>query len=48
MFRDIGWAACRGMLDLSLGRRPRGVVNPEVFDHPGFQAKWARLRCEGH
>ncbi len=45
LFRDIGRAACRGMLDLSLGRRPRGVVNPEVFDRPGFQAKWRRLRC---
>ncbi len=46
MFRDVGRAACRGLLDLSLGRRPRGAVNPEVFDRPGFQAKWRRLRCE--
>jgi phosphoglycerate dehydrogenase-like enzyme len=46
MFRDIGRTACRGMLDLSLGRRPRGVLNPEVFDRPGFQTKWHRLRCE--
>jgi hypothetical protein len=30
------------MLDLAQGRRPRGVINPEVFDRPGFQAKWAR------
>ena len=44
LFRDIGRAACQGMLDLSLGRTPRGVVNPEVFDRPGFQEKWARLR----
>ena len=43
MFRDIGRAACRGMVDLSLKRRPRGVVNPEVFDRPGFQRKWDRL-----
>ena len=41
---DIGRAACAGMLDLSLGRRPRGVVNPEVFDRPGFVRKWERLR----
>ncbi|MFH1924016.1 MAG: NAD(P)-dependent oxidoreductase [Planctomycetota bacterium] len=45
LFRDIGRAVCRGMLDLSLGKRPNGVVNPEVFDRPGFQSKWARLRC---
>ena len=46
LFRDIGRAACQGMLDLSLGKRPRGVVNPEVFDRPGFREKWARLRSE--
>ena len=44
LFRDIGQMACQGMVDLSLGRRPHGVVNAEVFDRPGFQAKWARLR----
>lgn len=44
LFREIGRAACQGMLDLNFGRRPRGVVNPEVFDRPGFQAKWEQLR----
>jgi phosphoglycerate dehydrogenase-like enzyme len=44
MFRDIGRMVCQGMLDLSLGQRPRGVLNPEVFERPGFQRKWARLR----
>ena len=44
LFRDIGRAACQGMLDLSLGKVPRGVVNPEVFDRPGFVEKWQRLR----
>jgi phosphoglycerate dehydrogenase-like enzyme len=44
LFRDIGRSVCRGMLDLSLGRRPRGVINPEVFDRPGFRQKWERLR----
>ncbi len=44
LFRDIGRAACEGMLDLSLGKIPRGVVNPDVFDRPGFCEKWARLR----
>jgi phosphoglycerate dehydrogenase-like enzyme len=43
LFRDIGRAACTAMLDLSRGVRPRGVLNPEVFDRPGFRAKWARF-----
>ena len=43
LFRDIGRAACQVMLDLSLKRRPGGVVNPEVFERPGFQKKWERL-----
>ncbi|MDB5391894.1 MAG: Hydroxypyruvate reductase, partial [Planctomycetaceae bacterium] len=45
LFRDIGRAACQGMLDLAAGRRPKGVVNPEVFDRPGFQSKWERIRA---
>ena len=44
LFRDIGRSACQGMIDSSQGRKPRGVVNPEVFDRPGFQSKWERLR----
>jgi phosphoglycerate dehydrogenase-like enzyme len=43
LFRDIGRMVCQGMVDLSLGRRPRGVVNPQVFDRPGFQQKWSRI-----
>ena len=43
LFRDIGRAVCRGMLDLPNGRVPKGVVNPEVLDRAGFQAKWKRL-----
>jgi phosphoglycerate dehydrogenase-like enzyme len=42
LFRDIGRTACQTLLDLSMGNRPRGVLNPEVFDRPGFQAKWQR------
>ena len=45
LFRDIGRAACQGMIDLSQKRRPRGVLNPEVFDRSGFQEKWMRA-CE--
>jgi phosphoglycerate dehydrogenase-like enzyme len=44
LFRDIGRSVCQGMVDLSLGKVPRGVINPEVFDRPGFQEKWARIR----
>ena len=43
LFRDLGRTVCRGMLDLAGGRVPRGVVNREVLDRPGFQAKWKRL-----
>jgi phosphoglycerate dehydrogenase-like enzyme len=43
LFRDIGRSVCRGMLDLAHGRRPHGVVNPEVLDRPAFREKWARL-----
>jgi phosphoglycerate dehydrogenase-like enzyme len=44
LFRDIGRAACQVMVDLSLGAKPHGVLNPEVFDRPAFQAKWQRFR----
>src|SRR5262249_2314486 len=43
MFRDIGRAACQVMVGLSLGVRPAGVLNPELFDRSSFQAKWKRL-----
>jgi phosphoglycerate dehydrogenase-like enzyme len=43
LFRDIGRAACQGMVDLALMKRPNGVLNPQVFDRPGFKEKWQRL-----
>jgi phosphoglycerate dehydrogenase-like enzyme len=43
LFRDIGRVACQGLVDASLGKRPHGALNPEVFDRPGFKAKWERL-----
>ena len=43
MFRDMGRAACQGMVDLSLKQRPRGIVNPQVLEQPGFQQKWERI-----
>ena len=45
LFRDIGRTVCQGMLDFAHGRRPRGVVNPEVFERPKFKEKWERLRA---
>ena len=46
LLRDIGSAACRSLVDLSLGRAPeKGVVNPEVFERSGFQQKWQRLQA---
>ncbi len=41
--RDIGRSVCQSMLDLSLGKKPHGLLNPEVFDKPSFQAKRKRL-----
>lgn len=45
LFRDIGRAAFVGMIDLSCGRAPRGMVNPEVLDRPGFQRKWKQWQA---
>ncbi|MBI1842691.1 MAG: dehydrogenase [Verrucomicrobia bacterium] len=41
MFRDIGRMACQSMVDLSMGRRPKGVLNPELFERTAFLEKWA-------
>jgi phosphoglycerate dehydrogenase-like enzyme len=44
LFRDIGRTAFASIVDLAQGRRPpRGIVNPEVFDRPGFREKWQRI-----
>jgi len=45
LFRDIGRAAFQGMIDLSCGRTPRGMVNPQVLERPGFQRKWQKWRA---
>jgi phosphoglycerate dehydrogenase-like enzyme len=42
LFRDIGRTACGGIVDLAAGRKPKGVLNPEVFESRPFQEKWAR------
>lgn len=43
LFRDIGRAASQVMVDLSLGAKPRGVLNPELFERASFKTKWARF-----
>ena len=43
LFRDIGRTACQSMLDVSVGRRPTGVLNPLLFERESFRAKWSRL-----
>jgi phosphoglycerate dehydrogenase-like enzyme len=43
LFRDIGRSVCSGMIDVSMRKKPRGVVNPEVFAKPSFQQKWERI-----
>ncbi|MCA9075640.1 MAG: dehydrogenase [Planctomycetaceae bacterium] len=43
LFRDIGHTACQSMLDLSNGRIPLGVVNPEILTRASFREKWSRL-----
>ena len=43
LFRDIGRTACQSMLDLFLGKRPVGVLNPELFIRQDFRTKWSRI-----
>ena len=44
IYRDIGRLVCTSMVDIASGRRPRSVINPEVFQQPTFERKWQRLR----
>jgi len=44
LFRDMGRVAAQNAIDIVYGRRPNGVLNPEVFDRPSFQEKWERLK----
>ena len=43
LFRDIGHTACQSMLDLSIGKRPKGVLNPELFARDSFRTKWSHI-----
>ena len=42
--RDNGLEACSNILTIARGEVPSSVVNKEVIDRPGFQAKLARFR----
>jgi D-3-phosphoglycerate dehydrogenase len=42
-FQAIGETAVRSILSVAAGQRPFGMVNPEVWERPGFQRKLARL-----
>lgn len=43
LFQSIGNFACQAMVDLSLGKRPSGVLNRELFERPSFREKWKRI-----
>jgi len=43
LFRDIGRTACQSMLDPWQGKRPTGVLNPELIQRASFRAKWSRI-----
>jgi len=39
LFRDMGRIDCEGAVAISQGKAPVNVVNKEVLERPGFQAK---------
>ncbi len=43
LFRDIGRMACRSLLDVSLGRRPHGLLNPALLNQPHFRHRWSSI-----
>ena len=43
LFLSIGSFACQAMVDLSLGKRPKGVLNRELFERPSFRNKWEAI-----
>ena len=46
LFRDIGRAACRSMIQLAEGRAPGGLLNREVLEKASFREKWQRIRID--
>lgn len=47
LVRDNGIEARQNLLAVARGEAPDGIVNREVLDRPGFQAKLARFRARG-
>jgi len=39
LFRDIGRAVTAGMIEVAHGKKPHGLLNPEVYERPGFRRK---------
>jgi phosphoglycerate dehydrogenase-like enzyme len=37
--QEVGRMACRQILELASGQKPAGLLNPEVWDRPGFRKK---------
>ncbi len=44
LFRDMGRIDCEGALAVFRGEPPANVVNPDVFERPGFQRKLRHYR----
>jgi phosphoglycerate dehydrogenase-like enzyme len=36
---EVGRMGCRQILELAAGQKPAGLLNPEVWDRPGFRKK---------
>jgi phosphoglycerate dehydrogenase-like enzyme len=47
VFRDAGTTNCLAMVQAAQGLLPANIVNREVIDRPGFQAKLARFKAGG-
>ncbi len=45
VYQEASSAVCRAMLEASQGCVPTNVVNRDVIERPGFQAKLARFRA---
>jgi phosphoglycerate dehydrogenase-like enzyme len=42
LFSDIGKTVCQTLVEISYGDKPKGLVNPQVLQRPGFRKKWSR------
>ena len=44
LFHEIGAAVVAGMIEVAHGRKPHGLLNPKVYERPGFQRKLSTYR----